>query len=196
MYINVHFCTLYHLITEKNNSYKSKTVYNESMWREIATYFTNYPAQQKIAQKIIEYGLRIKNNKLYCGDIELSDTKVARALHLDRRAITTTINSIMKNQELMKIFSQLKPTCHLKDVAPFMNWGVIEIIPNDPSTPGILAEVSTIIAQNNISIRQAIGDDFELTEAPRLFIVTEKPIPGSLIPKLRQAKGVKAVMIY
>ena len=88
------------------------------------------------------------------------------------------------------------PTCHLKDVATNMNWGVIEIIPEDPSMPGIVAEVATIIAQNNISIRQSIVDDFELSEEPRLFIVTEKQIPGRLIPKIRNARGVKAVLIY
>jgi len=41
----------------------------------------------------------------------------------------------------------LQPTCHLKEVAPQMNWGVVEIIPVDASTPGILASVSSIIAK-------------------------------------------------
>ncbi|UCF12397.1 MAG: ACT domain-containing protein [Thermoplasmatales archaeon] len=77
-----------------------------------------------------------------------------------------------------------------------MNWGVVEIIPEDPSMPGILADVATIIANNNISIRQSIVDDFEISEEPRLFIVTEKLIPGSLIPKIRKTKGVKAVLFY
>jgi len=97
---------------------------------------------------------------------------------------------------LKKIFSGLKPTCHLKDVAPQMKWGVIEIIPEDPSAPGILADVATIIADNKISVRQAIVDDFELSEEPRLFIVTEKQVPGILIPKIRKVDGVKAVVVY
>ena len=41
----------------------------------------------------------------------------------------------------------LQPTCHLKEVAPQMNWGVVEIIPIDASMPGILASVSSIIAK-------------------------------------------------
>jgi hypothetical protein len=71
-----------------------------------------------------------------------------------------------------------------------------EIIPADPSMPGILAEVATIIATNNISVRQAIVDDFEFTEEPRLFIITETQIPGNLLPVIKNAKGVKAVLIY
>lgn len=166
------------------------------MWNQLSLYFKNYPKQQRIAQKMLEYGLRIQNNKIYCGPIELSNQKIARALNLDRRAITATIQTITRSPELHTIFSKLTPTCHLKDVAPAMNWGVIEIIPSDPSTPGILATVATIIADHKISIRQAIGDDFELSEEPRLFIVTETPIPGTLIPKIRNANGVKAVLIY
>ncbi len=166
------------------------------MWKQIAKYFNSYPKRRIIAQKMLEYGLRITNNKIYCGSIELSDSKIARAFNLDRRAINSTIEMIQHHPNLNKIFSKLTPTCHLKDVAPDMNWGVVEIIPTDPSKSGILADVATLIAQNNISIRQAIVDDFELHEEPRLFIVTEKPIPGKLIPKIRQATGVKAVLIY
>jgi hypothetical protein len=77
-----------------------------------------------------------------------------------------------------------------------MNWGVIEIIPIDPSMPGILAQVASIIASHNISIRQAIVDDFEFSEEPRVFIITETPIPGTLLTTIRNAKGVKAVLIY
>ena len=166
------------------------------MWRKIAKHFNKYPKRKKLAQKFLEYGLRIKDNKIYCGEIELSDSKIAKAFDVDRRAIDATIEVILKEPDLNKVFSKLRPTIHLKDVAPEMKWGVIEIIPSDPSMPGIIAEVAEIIANNNISIRQAIVDDFELSEEPRLFVVTEKQIPGSLIPKIRKAKGVKALLIY
>ncbi|HID26039.1 MAG TPA: hypothetical protein EYP23_06240 [Thermoplasmata archaeon] len=128
--------------------------------------------------------------------IELSDSKIARAFNVDRRVISSTIETITKNKDLKKVFNNLSPTCHLKDVAPKMNWGVVEIIPMDPSMPGILTDVSKMIADQNISIRQAVVDDFEFSEEPKLFIVTEKQIPSLLIPKIRKAKGVKAVLIY
>ena len=166
------------------------------MWRKIARYFNRYPKRRKLAQKLLEYGLAIKENRIYCGEIELSYSKMARAFCIDRRIVNDTITIIMRERDLKKVFSKLKPTCHLKEVAPEMNWGVVEIVPEDPSMPGILADVATLIANNNISIRQAIVDDFELLEEPRLFIVTEEQIPGELIPKIRRAKGVKAVLIY
>ncbi|PNX45557.1 MAG: hypothetical protein BV459_08180 [Thermoplasmata archaeon M11B2D] len=166
------------------------------MWKQIEHYFDSYPQRKKIAQKMLEYGLRLRTNAFYCGPIELSDSKIARAFQVDRRAVTATRDVIIREPELHKIFSNLMPTCHLKEVAPHMKWGVIEIIPSDPSMPGILAEVATIIATNNISIRQAIVDDFEFAVEPRLFIITERQIPGTLLATIRAAKGVQAVLIY
>ena len=166
------------------------------MWKDISRYFREYPKRKKVAQKMLEYGLKVKNNKIYCGEIELSDSKIARALDIDRRAVAATVDTISNKSELKKLFSNLLPTCHLKQAASDMKWGVIEIIPKDPSIPGIIADVASIISKNGISIRQAIVDDFELSEEPRLFIVTEKEIPGNLIPKIRNANGVKALLVY
>ncbi|MBN1281135.1 MAG: regulator [Candidatus Thermoplasmatota archaeon] len=166
------------------------------MWKQIEHYFTVYPQRKKIAQKLLEYGVRIAHNSFACGTIELSDSKIARAFDVDRRAVTATRDIIRNEPELFNIFSHLTPTCHLKEVASHLHWGVIEIIPTDPSTPGILADVATIIAKHHISIRQAIVDDFEFTEEPRLFIITETQLPGTLLPRIKAAKGVKAVLIY
>ena len=90
------------------------------MWKQFGKYFNKYPKRRKIAQKLLEYGLRIENDSIYCGKIMLSDSKIARALDVDRRAIPATVIMIQINQVLNKVFSKLSPTCHLKDVAPEM----------------------------------------------------------------------------
>jgi len=144
---------------------------------------------------MLEYGLSKKNNNIYCGPIQLSDTKIARALNVDRRAIKATINTINKHKKLNNIFTKLKPTCHLKNMAPEMEWDVLEIIPKNASQPGILAQIATIIANENINIRQAIVDDIEITEEPHLFVVTETHIPPKIIPKIRNIPSVKSVLL-
>lgn len=164
------------------------------MWKDITHYFDAYPKQKKIAQKMLEYGLSIKDESIYCGIIELSDSKFARALHIDRRAVKATIHTIKKHEKLIKIFSELQPTCHLRDMAHQLGWDVIEIIPKNASQPGILAQVASIIAQEGISIRQAIVDDFEINEEPRLFVITETRIPARIIPKIKDIESVKAVI--
>ncbi len=166
------------------------------MWKKVYDYFQKYPAQQRVVEMLLAYGLRVDGKKIFCGKIELSDSKIARAAGVDRRAVASTIETINKNKWLRKIFSTLQPTCHLKESAPQMNWGVIEIIPVDASMPGILSSVASIIAKAKMSIRQAIVDDYQLAEEPKLFIVTEKPLPSNLLSKLRKAKGVKGVVTY
>jgi len=167
------------------------------MWKKLIwKYFGKYPAQQKVIQTMLSYGLKVKDGKIYCGRIELSFSKIARAIGVDRRAVMSAVETIEKEKELKKIFSYLKPTSHFKEIAPKMKWGVVEIIPTNASMPGILADVSKIIADENISIRQAVVDDYDITEEPKLFIITEKPLPAHLIKKLGKAKGVKGLVIY
>lgn len=166
------------------------------MWEKIIFYFGRQSAQQKVIQLFLSYGLSARKGKVYCGDIELSFSKIARAINVDRRVVMNTVKIIEKNKELRKIFSNLMPTCSFKSLASKMGWGVVEIIPKDASMPGILASVSDIIAKEGISIRQANVDDYMIMEEPKLFIVTEEPIPLKLIKKLRKARGVMGVTVY
>ena len=76
------------------------------MWRTIAKYFNRFPKRRILAQKLLEYGLRVTNNNIYCGEIELSDSKISRAFKIDRRIISSTIETIMKEEELKKVFSR------------------------------------------------------------------------------------------
>src|SRR6266550_3450683 len=110
------------------------------MWSRLRPYFKGFPAQEKVAQLMVMYGLR--------------------------------------------------------DVAPLMNWGAIEIVPTNASKPGILAGVTSIIAQAGISVRQVIMDDPEIVDDPHGFIVTEAPVPERLLPMIKQVDGVKSVVLH
>src|SRR5687768_16760159 len=116
------------------------------MWAALIDYFQRYPAQEKIARVLIKYGLNIRQGKVFCGNIELSDSALGRAAGVDRRIVAATVRTIEANPELQKVFHNFQPTLHLKDAAPGLGWGVIEIIPDNASRPGILAGVSSVIA--------------------------------------------------
>lgn len=165
------------------------------MWATLIEYFQRYPAQEKIARLLIQNGLRIQGGKIYSGNIELSDSALGRAAEVDRRIIAATIRTIESNPELLKVFNHFRPTLHLKEVANALGWGVIEIVPDNASRPGILAGVSSLIAREGISIRQAVVDDPDFSDAPRLFIVTEKPVPPALIPEMQRVPGVRSVTL-
>jgi uncharacterized protein len=166
------------------------------MWAALMEHFQRYPAQEKIVRLLIRNGLCIRDGKIFSGDVELSDSAVGRAAGVDRRIVSATAQTIERNPELAKIFTHFQPTLHLKEVAPNLGWGVIEIVPDNASRPGILAGVSNVISQENISIRQAVVDDPYFSEEPKLFIVTEKAVPSTLIPTIQRVPGVRSVTVF
>jgi len=165
------------------------------MWAKLKPYFKGFPAQERVAQLMVTYGLRTKDGAVYVGDIALADSAIARALGVDRRVVTATLKTIEKAPQLRDFFSRLWPVCHLGNVASQMGWGAIEILPTNASKPGILAGTAGIIAEAGISIRQVIVDDPEVFEDPRAMLITEKAVPERLLPRIRQLDGVRGVVL-
>ncbi len=166
------------------------------MWQVLTDHFRRYPAQERVVRLMIQYGLQIRDDKIHAGSIEIADTAVARAADVDRRIVRSTVETILQNPALERAFTRFQPALHMKDVAPELGCGVIEIIPDDASAPGILAGVSRVIAEHGLSIRQAIVEDPEFFEEARLFVVTEARVPGSLIAPLQDLAGVRGVTVY
>src|SRR2546427_5448132 len=152
------------------------------MWARFRQYFKGFPAQEKVAQLMVTYGLRVHEGSVYAGEIKLSDTAMARAAGVDRRVVTATVDTIDKNGELRAFFDRLRPVCHLREVAPLMNWGAIEIVPTNASTHGILAGVAAIIAPAGIYLRHEFMDDPVIVDRPHGFLVTAVPVPQRLLP--------------
>jgi len=156
-----------------------------------------YPERILVARALVENGLSVKKGKIYCNDIEIPSVRIGRVAKVDRRTVTETIKTIEENPELQVIFRHMKSAGHsLKEVARYLNLGVVEIVPINARIPGILAKTASLIAERNISIRQAIVDDPELSPEPRLTLIAETKIPGELIPNFLKIEGVEKVSIY
>ncbi len=166
------------------------------MWDEISKEFHGYPAQEKVARLFMMHGLSVREGRVYCGRIEQSYSALAEVSGTDRRAVKSTISRIERSKKLAPIFSDLVSICSFKNIATRMGWGIVEILPRDVTCPGIIAGVTGIIADEEISIRQIIADDPELTENPKAFIITERPIPARLLPRIKSVDGVDAVVIH
>ena len=82
----------------------------------------------------------------------------------------------------------------LRDVAQYLGYGVVEIRAK-PEAPGIIAEVTVLIAKEGISIRQILAEDAEIYPDPKLILITDRPIPGELLPRLLKISTVKQVTI-
>lgn len=167
------------------------------MWRQISDRLENYPGRQKVAKALVELGLSVKEGeKIYCGGVELSDVKIARYLAVDRRTVRDTAQLISSDPVLKSVFERIRPAGpFLADAARFLGYSVIEIYA-DSHTVGIVAQVATLIAQENISIRQAVADDPDLTPEPKLTLVVEKEPSGAILQKMLKIPGVTKISTY
>ncbi len=167
------------------------------MWNNILEQFDKYPSQQKVLRKILELGLRVdENKKLYCNDVEINMSSLAKTINTDRRVVVSTIEHILNDEELRSIFLNLHSAGPLlTNISSKLNLGVIEI-EGDSQKPGILSSVSEMLAMEGISIRQAYVSDPEIDPIPHMTIITNDTVEGSIIQLLLQIDGVSKVSIY
>ena len=167
------------------------------MWEKLKEYLKSHPERLSVAKILVENGLSVKGGKIYCNDIEIPSIRVSRVAKLDRRTVTETIKMIERNPELQIIFRDMRSAGpSLKEIARHLSLGVLEISAYDAKTPGILAKSASLIAEESISIRQALVGDPELSPDPKLTLITETKIPGKLIPKFLEINGVDKVSVY
>ncbi len=165
------------------------------IWNEIYEILKKSPSQLKLIKKMIESGVSIRDGKIYINNIQIDEAKLSRSAGVDRRVVRATLSSIEDNIMLKKFFMNLKAIPDLSDSAREMGWGAMEVIVSDPSKPGILAEITSIISAEGIIIRQAFVDDPELVEEPKLHVVTQSKIPGEIIQKLMELNNIKKIVI-
>jgi len=167
------------------------------MWSSIVERLQHYPERAAVAKVLVENGFSVRNGRVYCNDIEIPAIRIARAAKVDRRTVIETLTAIASDSQLRTIFEHIRSAgLSLREIAKHLGLGVVEITPDDPKTVGILAKASSILAEAGISIRQALVDDPELNPAPRLTLVAERKIPGDLISKILEVKGVEKVSVY
>ena len=167
------------------------------MWDKVAECLKGYPERLAVAKILIKNGLSVRDGRIYCDEIMISPVRISRAARVDRRTVTQAVKMIEDDPELGRMFRGIRPAgTSLREIARYLDLGVVEITPVDARMPGILAGSASLLAEENISIRQAIVDDPELTPEPRLTLIAEKKIPGELIPRLLKIKGISKVSVY
>lgn len=167
------------------------------MWKKVVECLGGYPERLSVARVLVENGLGVRDGKIYCNEIEVPPVRVARVAGVDRRTVAETVKAIEADPELRGIFRHLRSAGHsLREVARYLNLGVVEIEVVNAGAPGILARSAALLAERDISIRQAIVDDPELSPEPRLTLIAETKIPGELIPEFLKIEGVAKVSVY
>ena len=164
------------------------------MFDEIMEKFEGSPSQQAVIRLLLERGFSVSDEgRVVSGGIEIPNTGIAREIGVDRRVVDSTTDAILADDELRRIFQNISQVPSLMDLAPVLDLSVVTVEVVDAEETGIVARVTTVLADHDITIRQTISEDPEFTDEPQLHIVTEQTIPGPVITTLRDLPFVRAL---
>lgn len=162
------------------------------MFDEIMGKFEGSPSQQAVIRLLLERGFSVNDDgRVVSGSIEIPNTQVAREIDVDRRVVDSTTDAILADEDLRLVFQNISQIPSLMDLAPVIDLSTLTIAVTDAGQEGIVASVTGLLAENGISIRQTVSEDPEFTDEPRLYIVTDEPVPGSVLNELRELPFVR-----
>jgi len=166
------------------------------MFDEIMEKFSDSPSQQRVIRLLLERGFSVNDEgRVVSGGIEIPNTGIAREIDVDRRVVDTTTDAILADDELRPIFQNISAIPSLMDLAPVLDLTVLTVTVHDPDQAGIVATVTTAIADRGVSIRQMISEDPEFTDTPQLHVITDETLPGDLLNDIRELPFVRRIKL-
>jgi predicted regulator of amino acid metabolism with ACT domain len=164
------------------------------MFTEIMEKFSDSPSQQRVIRLLLERGFSVNDEgRVVSGGIEIPNTGIAREVEVDRRVVDATTDAILADDELRPIFQNISAIPSLMDLAPVLDLSVLTVAVRDAEESGIVATVTTAIADRGISIRQVISEDPEFTDEPVLYVITDGDLPGELLNEVRDLPFVRRI---
>jgi len=166
------------------------------MFEEILGKFEGSPSQQAVIRLLLERGFSVnEDGRVVSGGIEIPNTGIAREIDVDRRVVDSTTDAILDDPELRRIFTNISQVPSLMDLAPVLDLTVLTVSVHAADQPGIVAEVSGLLADRGLSIRQIISEDPEFTDEPKLHVIIDGAVPGDLLNELTALSYVRAVEV-
>jgi hypothetical protein len=164
------------------------------MFEAIMEKFADSPSQRAVVRLLLERGFSVNDEgRVVSGGIEIPNTGIAREIDVDRRVVDATTDAILEDDQLRRIFQNISAIPSLKSLAPVLDMTVLTVSVVDEAESGIVADVTTRLAERGVSIRQIISEDPEFTEEPKLYIVVSDDLPGDLINEIRAASFVRKI---
>ncbi len=164
------------------------------MFEEIMEKFSDSPSQQRVIRLLLERGFSVNDDgRGVSGGIEIPNTGIARDLDVDRRVVDATTDAILADEQLRPIFQNISAVPSLMDLVPVLDLSVCTVAVRDANESGIVAEVTALIAEYEIPLRQVLSEDPEFTDEPVLYLITDEPLPGDLITELQSYRFVRRI---
>ena len=164
------------------------------MFDEILGKFEGSPGQQAVVRLLLARGFSVnEEGRVVSGGIEIPDTGIAREAGVDRRVVDATTTAIREDEELRRIFANITSVPSLMDLAPVLGLTVLTVEVGDPDAAGIVAEITGLLADAGLSLRQVLSDDPEFADEPKLYLITDEALPGDLLVSIRELPYVRSV---
>ena len=165
------------------------------MWKSIERHFARRTAGRAVVEAFLRYGLCVHaDGSIYCGPFEMAPAKIGRALQVDRRVVIATAKQIAGHEELISIFAKLQPRAYVGEVASRLGFDTIEISA-DAHASGIVSDVTHILSEHKVNMRQIIADDPDLFPEPKLSIVVDGRLPLKTLQALRRLPSAEKIAI-
>jgi predicted regulator of amino acid metabolism with ACT domain len=164
------------------------------MFDEILEKFEGSPGQRAVVRLLLERGFSVnEEGRVVSGGIEIPNTGIAREVGVDRRVVNATTDAILADEQLRRIFQNISAIPSLMDLAPVLDLTVLTVTVADETQPGIVADITTRIADRGVSIRQIVSEDPEFTENAQLYVVVGGDLPGDLITEIQEVDYVRKI---
>jgi predicted regulator of amino acid metabolism with ACT domain len=164
------------------------------MFDEIMAKFAGSPGQQAVIRLLLERGFSVSEaGRVVSGGIEIPNTQIAGEVGVDRRVVDSTTDAVLADDELRQIFRNISAIPSLMSLAPVLDLTVLTVEVANAGRTGIVAAITSTIADHGVSIRQTVSDDPEFTDEPRLYVVTDADLPGDLINEIRSFEFVRKI---
>jgi len=164
------------------------------MFDEILGKFEGSPGQQSVVRLLLARGFSVnEEGRVVSGGIEIPDTGIAREAGVDRRVVDATTTAIREDEELRRIFANITSVPSLMDLAPVLGLTVLTVEVGDPDAAGIVAEITGLLADAGLPLRQVLSDDPEFADEPKLYLITDEELPGDLLVSIRDLPYVRSV---
>jgi predicted regulator of amino acid metabolism with ACT domain len=161
---------------------------------EIMEKFEGSPSQQAVVRLLLERGFSINDEgRVVSGGIEIPDTQIAREIGVDRRVVDSTTEALLADDELRDIFQNISAVPSLMDLAPVLDLSVVTVEVGNPDASGLVADVTGLIAEEGLTIRQVLSDDPEFADEPKLYVILDEAPSGDLLKEIRRLPFVRKV---
>jgi predicted regulator of amino acid metabolism with ACT domain len=156
--------------------------------------FAGSPGQQTVVRLLLERGFSVNDDgRVVSGGIEIPDTGIAREADVDRRVVDATTDAILRDDELRRIFRNITAVPSLMDLAPVLGLTVLTVEVGQPEAAGVVAEITELLADRGVPLRQVLSDDPEFADEPELYLITDRDVPGELLVEIRDLPYVRRV---